>query len=93
VRQWLQDRRAALGLSLAVILVLGCLDYLTALEFDIFLFYALPVSLTAWFVGRVPAVVPFSPWWCGSARTWPGVIRIPPGSTNIGTWDCDAAGF
>jgi len=53
----LQDRRAALGFSLGFLLVLGYVDYVTAFEFDVFLFYALPVAITAWFVGRVAGVL------------------------------------
>jgi len=55
--QLLQNPRAALGLCLGATFVLGFLDIWTDLEFDIFLFYALPVAFAAWFAGRVPAVV------------------------------------
>ena len=43
-------------LSLAFILVLGVIDYQTGDEFDLFLFYAIPVALIAWWVGRWAAV-------------------------------------
>jgi hypothetical protein len=42
-----------LGLSLA----LGCLDWLSGDELNFFVFYYLPVSLAAWFMGRTAAVV------------------------------------
>jgi K+-sensing histidine kinase KdpD len=45
-----------LGLSLAVLLALGVVDYLTAFELDLFLFYSVPVAITAWVAGRWPAV-------------------------------------
>jgi K+-sensing histidine kinase KdpD len=57
VTRLLQDRRVALGFSLGFLLALGYVDYLTAFEFDLFLFYAFPVAITAWCIGRVPAVL------------------------------------
>jgi K+-sensing histidine kinase KdpD len=48
----LGNRAAFLGLSIAFILALGYVDYVTVFEFDLFLFYAVPVAITAWMVGR-----------------------------------------
>jgi hypothetical protein len=41
----LRNRVPSLGLSLGFILALGCVDYRTALELDLFLFYALPLGI------------------------------------------------
>ncbi len=57
VTRFLQNRHVALALSLGFLLALGYVDYLTAFEFDLFLFYALPVAGTAWFGGSLPAVL------------------------------------
>jgi len=65
-----KGRRASLGLSLGLILGLGVLDYITPLNFHLSLFYALPVAITAWFVGRVPAIltalVSAGVWYCSN---------------------------
>ncbi len=45
-----------LSLCLVYILVLGVVDYATTAELDLFLFYSVPVALTAWMVGRGPAL-------------------------------------
>jgi hypothetical protein len=57
MQRLLGNRAAVLGLSLAGILGLGVLDYLTPFEFDIFLFFSLPVALAAWGVGRWAGVL------------------------------------
>jgi signal transduction histidine kinase len=38
--------------SLAIILALGVIDYLTGPEISFSIFYSLPISMAAWFVGR-----------------------------------------
>ncbi len=43
-----------LGILLCVIL--GVIDYITGYEISFSIFYLLPVSLVAWFVGRQPAI-------------------------------------
>jgi signal transduction histidine kinase len=40
------------GLSLALVVVVGLLDFLTGFELTVFAFYLVPVSLAVWFVGR-----------------------------------------
>ena len=45
-----------LGLAIVLLLALGYVDHVTAAEFDLFLFYALPVALGAWWVGRGAAL-------------------------------------
>ncbi len=55
--QWFWGNRVAvLGISVGCILALGYMDYRTAFEFDLFLFYALPVAMAAWGVGHAGAV-------------------------------------
>lgn len=44
------------GLCLALLAVLGWVDYATGYELGFFVFYSLPVGLAAWYVGRWPAV-------------------------------------
>jgi K+-sensing histidine kinase KdpD len=65
-----KSRRASLGLSLGLILGLGVVDYMTPFEFHLSLFYALPVAITAWFVGTVPAIltalVSVGVWYCAN---------------------------
>ncbi|MFI5339950.1 MAG: hypothetical protein ACHQ7N_08945 [Candidatus Methylomirabilales bacterium] len=53
----LSNRVPSLGLSLGFIPAVGYVDYRTASELDLFLFYALPVGIAAWGVGRLPAVL------------------------------------
>jgi ABC-type antimicrobial peptide transport system permease subunit len=43
-------------LSVALLLVLGWLDYATGYEFGFFIFYFLPVSIAAWYGGRRPGL-------------------------------------
>ncbi len=43
-------------LSLVYVLALGVVDYLSTSELDLFLFYSVPVAITAWVAGRGPAV-------------------------------------
>jgi hypothetical protein len=40
------------GASLVILLLLGWLDFATGYEFGFFIFYFIPVSLSAWYVGR-----------------------------------------
>jgi len=54
---WNWHRRlGALGVSTGCVLALGYADYRTDFDFDLFLFYALPVAITAWGAGRIAAV-------------------------------------
>ena len=68
---WSWHRRlGALGASTGCVLVLGYADYRTDFDFDLFLFYALPVAVTAWGAGRVAAVgmgaLAFATWFCAN---------------------------
>ncbi|MBU0495737.1 MAG: diguanylate cyclase [Chloroflexi bacterium] len=47
-----RSRRFWLVVGLALIPILGILDYLMGYELGLSLFYLLPISLVAWFVGR-----------------------------------------
>jgi K+-sensing histidine kinase KdpD len=48
-----QHRRGVLNLaSLALLLILGWLDYITGYEFGFFIFYFIPVALVSWYNGR-----------------------------------------
>ncbi len=53
----LGKRAAVLSLSLAGILALGYVDYVTPFEFEVFIFFSLPVAMAAWWVGRPAAVL------------------------------------
>lgn len=44
---------AAAALGLGMVLLLGLVDYLTGYEFRIDLFYLVPISFTAWYIGRM----------------------------------------
>jgi hypothetical protein len=71
-------RRAAMGfnvrldpaivsaVSVVVLLFIGWLDYLTGYEFGFFIFYFIPVSISAWFGGERPGLVVA----CASALCW-----------------------
>ena len=52
--------------SIAILLILGWLDYVTGYEFGFFIFYFIPVSITAWYVGRKPGIA----MGCASAVCW-----------------------
>ncbi len=47
-----QSRIRVLGIALLLLLLVGWLDYLTGLELVFDIFYLLPVTIAAWFVGR-----------------------------------------
>lgn len=55
--QPLNKRWAITGGCLALLLALGWLDYLTGYELGFFIFYSIPVAITAWHVGRLPAIL------------------------------------
>jgi hypothetical protein len=40
------------AISLAILLFIGWLDYITGYEFGFFIFYFIPVSISSWFCGR-----------------------------------------
>jgi K+-sensing histidine kinase KdpD len=40
----------------ALTLGIGSIDYVTGYEFNFFVFYFIPISITAWYLGMVPAV-------------------------------------
>jgi len=42
--------------SFGLLLLIGWLDYITGYEFGFFIFYFIPVSLSAWFCGRKSGV-------------------------------------
>lgn len=46
-----------ISLSLVIVGLLGLVDYLTGNEFSFSLFYLIPVSLTAWYVGSTAGMV------------------------------------
>ena len=52
--------------SIAILLILGWIDYVTSYEFGFFIFYFIPVSITAWYVGRTPGIAMA----CASAVCW-----------------------
>jgi hypothetical protein len=61
-----KDRtRIVLG-NIVILLVFGWVDYVTGYEFGFFIFYFIPVSVTAWYVGRNPGIAMA----CASAVCW-----------------------
>ena len=46
------SRRALIALTFVLLAAVGLVDYLTGYEFSMLIFYLLPISLAAWFVGR-----------------------------------------
>ena len=52
--------------SIAILLILGWIDYLTGYEFGFFIFYFIPVSIAAWYGGRKPGIAMA----CASAVCW-----------------------
>lgn len=48
--------RAICLASLAILLLIGWLDYVTGYEFGFFIFYFIPVSIAAWFAGKRPGL-------------------------------------
>jgi len=52
--------------SIATLLLLGWIDYLTGYEFGFFIFYFIPVSIAAWYGGRKPGIAMA----CASANCW-----------------------
>jgi PAS domain S-box-containing protein len=63
----LQKRWILIG---AISLIIGILDYFTGYEFSFFVFYFLPVSLAAWFIGKSGAI--FFAGFCSSV--WAGAF-------------------
>ena len=61
------DRVAAVvAVSVAVLLLIGWLDNITGYEFGFFIFYFIPVSISAWYCGRRPGIAIA----CASALCW-----------------------
>lgn len=48
--------RAVYAVSLFLLLFIGWLDYVTGYEFGFFIFYFIPVSVSAWFAGKRPGL-------------------------------------
>jgi K+-sensing histidine kinase KdpD len=42
--------------SIAILLTLGWIDYVTGYEFGFFIFYFIPVAVAAWYGGRKPGI-------------------------------------
>jgi hypothetical protein len=47
-----RKKSAIILANLTVLLLIGWIDYITGYEFGFFIFYFIPVSITAWFVDR-----------------------------------------
>jgi len=52
--------------SIAILLILGWIDYVTGYEVGFFIFYFIPVSIAAWCVGRKSAIAMA----CAAAVCW-----------------------
>ena len=52
--------------SIVILALIGWLDYITGYEFGFFIFYFIPVSISAWYCGRRPGVAIA----CVSAVCW-----------------------
>ncbi len=48
--------RAVSLASLVVLALIGWLDYITGYEFGFFIFYFVPVAISAWYCGRWPSI-------------------------------------
>ncbi|MDD5762591.1 MAG: hypothetical protein PHP88_08815 [bacterium] len=59
-------RNRIMAASIAILLVFGWIDYVTGYEFGFFIFYFIPVAITAWYVGRKPGIAMA----CASAVCW-----------------------
>jgi hypothetical protein len=55
-----------MAVSIATLLLLGWIDYLTGYDFGFFIFYFIPVSIAAWYGGRKPGIAMA----CASAICW-----------------------
>ena len=79
------------AIGLAFVLLLGCVDYFTGYEISFSIFYSLPITLIAWFVGRRWAIslsaVSAATWLCADVMVghqyshplialWNGVMRM-----------------
>ena len=53
-------------ISLVTLLLIGWLDFITGYEIGFFIFYFIPVSISAWFVGRRAGLIMA----CLSAAAW-----------------------
>lgn len=62
----LRRKITVLAACFAGLALLGWVDYLTGYELGFFVFYSLPVGLTAWHAGRWPALIMA----LASALTW-----------------------
>lgn len=51
-----RDRAVCAG-SIFLLLLIGWLDYITGYEFGFFIFYFIPVSVSAWFAGKRPGLL------------------------------------
>jgi len=47
-----QTKKMAMAASMALVFLVGFTDYKTGYEISFFIFYALPISISAWFVSR-----------------------------------------
>jgi K+-sensing histidine kinase KdpD len=52
-----RPRHLAQAGSVAALMLLGWLDYVTGYEFGFFIFYFIPVSMAAWWGGRRPGLI------------------------------------
>jgi signal transduction histidine kinase len=46
-----------MGISIALVMVIGAVDWVTGYELSFFVFYLIPVALAVWFVGNVFGIV------------------------------------
>ena len=86
VKGMLGDRMVLAGLSAGGLLLLGYLDYFTGFELEISLFYALPVAMIAWGVGRLAGT--FAAAW--ATTVWFGaniLFANPYSSTFYALWN------
>jgi K+-sensing histidine kinase KdpD len=61
-----KHRTVMLVTSISSLLLLCWLDYATGYEFGFFIFYFIPVSVAAWYLGRMPGLAMA----CASALCW-----------------------
>ena len=51
-----REKNAVMAAAIVLVAVVGWIDYGTNNELELFLFYSIPISLAAWYLGRTPVI-------------------------------------
>lgn len=73
-----RSRALALALTLALLAVVGYLDYATGPQMTFTLLYLLPISISAWFVGRRTGII-----FCICAAVIGAVVELAAHETTL----------